>query len=173
MSLHPLAGKPAPASALVDVPRLVAAYYTAAPDMAMSGQRVAFGTSGHRGSSLTASFNEAHILAVTPAPAEGRVDAHHCGASLHADARGGANHERADGHGTRWTVHRGRQGYNPQRLLRRATVGDRAGLRALCESLAGPDYLQQIQSEAQAIIAGALAESHAVRVACNPSSLST
>lgn len=73
MSLHPLASKRVPASALVDVPRLVAAYYTVAPDMAMSGQRVAFGTSAHRGSSLTASFNETHILAVTQAVCEHRA----------------------------------------------------------------------------------------------------
>ena len=52
MSRRQLAGKPVPASAFVDVPRLVAAYYTVAPDIAMSGQRVAIGTSGHRGSSL-------------------------------------------------------------------------------------------------------------------------
>jgi phosphoglucomutase len=65
--LDPLAGKPAPASLLVNVPRLVTAYYTEHPDPAVTEQRVAFGTSGHRGSSLKAGFNEGHILAVTQA----------------------------------------------------------------------------------------------------------
>ena len=65
--VHPLAGKPAPESLLVNVPRLVAAYYAERPDPAVAAQRVAFGTSGHRGSSLRTSFNEAHILAITQA----------------------------------------------------------------------------------------------------------
>ena len=65
--LHPLAGQPAPASILVDVPKLVAAYYSLRPDPTQRDQRVAFGTSGHRGSSFHASFNEAHILATTQA----------------------------------------------------------------------------------------------------------
>ena len=64
---HPLAGKPAPASLLPNIPRLVTAYYTERPDTSVVDQRVAFGTSGHRGSSLTLSFNEWHILAVTQA----------------------------------------------------------------------------------------------------------
>jgi phosphoglucomutase len=67
MSLHPLAGQPAPAALLANVPRLVTAYYTERPDPAVREQRVAFGTSGHRGSALRASFNEAHILAITQA----------------------------------------------------------------------------------------------------------
>jgi phosphoglucomutase len=64
---HPLAGKPAPVSLLPNIPRLVTAYYTERPDASVVEQRVAFGTSGHRGSSLTLSFNEWHILAVTQA----------------------------------------------------------------------------------------------------------
>jgi phosphoglucomutase len=67
MEKSPLAGKPAPPGILVDVPRLVTAYYTDAPDPAVQAQRVAFGTSGHRGSSFTRSFNERHILAITQA----------------------------------------------------------------------------------------------------------
>ena len=67
MATHPLAGKPAPRSILIDVPRLVSTYYTLTPDPAVPSQRVAFGTSGHRGSSLAGAFNEAHILAVTQA----------------------------------------------------------------------------------------------------------
>ncbi len=67
MTLHPLAGKPAPRSLLVNVPRLISAYYTHQPDPENPAHQVAFGTSGHRGSSLKNSFNEQHILAVTQA----------------------------------------------------------------------------------------------------------
>ena len=67
MATSPLAGKPAPRSLLVNVPRLVAAYYSLSPDPADPLQRVSFGTSGHRGSSFDATFNEAHILATTQA----------------------------------------------------------------------------------------------------------
>jgi phosphoglucomutase len=68
-----LAGKPAPPSLLVDVPRLVTAYYTGVPDPAVPAQRVAFGTSGHRGSSFPCSFNEGHVLAITQAICEYRA----------------------------------------------------------------------------------------------------
>ncbi|HUM10272.1 MAG TPA: hypothetical protein VLT82_04895, partial [Myxococcaceae bacterium] len=64
---HPLAGKPAPASLLVDVPKLVTAYYAPGAGPDVGEQRVAFGTSGHRGTSLDVSFNETHILAITEA----------------------------------------------------------------------------------------------------------
>jgi phosphoglucomutase len=67
MSIHPLAGTPAQPSMLVNIPRLVTAYYTERPDPTVSEQRVAFGTSGHRGSAFTCAFNEAHILAMTQA----------------------------------------------------------------------------------------------------------
>jgi len=63
----PLAGKPAPVSLLVDVPALLAAYVDLRPDPAVAAQRVAFGTSGHRGSSLQRSFNEWHVLAISQA----------------------------------------------------------------------------------------------------------
>ena len=65
--LDPLAGQPVPADRLVNVPRLITAYYTGEPHASEPGQRVAFGTSGHRGSSLELSFNEAHVLAITQA----------------------------------------------------------------------------------------------------------
>lgn len=70
---NPLAGKPADPSQLVNVPRLVAAYYTERPDPSVREQKVSFGTSGHRGSSLKCSFNEWHILAVTQAICEYRA----------------------------------------------------------------------------------------------------
>ncbi|HVC44702.1 MAG TPA: phosphoglucomutase (alpha-D-glucose-1,6-bisphosphate-dependent) [Candidatus Binataceae bacterium] len=67
MNPSPLAGKPAPAAILVNVPRLITAYYALRPDPAIRAQRVAFGTSGHRGSALDTAFNEAHIVAITQA----------------------------------------------------------------------------------------------------------
>jgi phosphoglucomutase len=65
--INPLAGKPAPSSILVDVRKLVDAYYAETPDPRVPEQRVVFGTSGHRGSSFKRSFNERHILAITQA----------------------------------------------------------------------------------------------------------
>ena len=67
MSLSPLAGQPAGASPLVDVSALLSAYYDRRPDPSVPAQRVAFGTSGHRGSSFDATFNEWHILAISQA----------------------------------------------------------------------------------------------------------
>ena len=67
MRLSPLAGKPADPSRLVDPDALVKAYFEKAPDPSVPEQRVAFGTSGHRGSPLQTTFNEAHILAISQA----------------------------------------------------------------------------------------------------------
>ena len=67
MSVHPLAGKKAPLSLLSNIPRLVSAYYANHPDTGEASQRVSFGTSGHRGSSLLNTFNEDHILAISQA----------------------------------------------------------------------------------------------------------
>jgi phosphoglucomutase len=64
---HPRAGTPAEASDLVNIPRLITAYYTGRPDPTVPSQRVAFGTSGHRGCAFSYSFNESHILAITQA----------------------------------------------------------------------------------------------------------
>jgi phosphoglucomutase len=65
--INPLAGKPAAPSMLANIPRLVTAYFAGQPDPEVASQRVAFGTSGHRGSSLNDAFNEAHILAISQA----------------------------------------------------------------------------------------------------------
>src|SRR5450631_994319 len=73
MSVHPLAGKPAPAEILIDPEQLLAAYYSVRPDPENPEQQVAFGTSGHRGSPADGSFNEAHILATTQAICEYRA----------------------------------------------------------------------------------------------------
>jgi phosphoglucomutase len=67
MQVSPLAGKPATPELLVDVPKLITAYYAERPDPSVAAQRVAFGTSGHRGSALERAFNEWHILAITQA----------------------------------------------------------------------------------------------------------
>src|SRR5262245_556920 len=67
INVSPLAGKSAPPSMLVNVPRLVTTYYAEHPDPAVAAERIAFGTSGHRGSAFERSFNEAHILAITQA----------------------------------------------------------------------------------------------------------
>ena len=75
MNTHPLAGKPAPKSILVNVPELISAYFTLSPDPQQAAERISFGTSGHRGSSLKRSFNQAHILAVTQAVCEYRQEA--------------------------------------------------------------------------------------------------
>jgi phosphoglucomutase len=72
VSLHPLAGKPVPYELLANVPRLVSAYYTAEPDVSDPAQKVAFGTSGHRGSSFKGNFTEEHILAISQAICEYR-----------------------------------------------------------------------------------------------------
>jgi phosphoglucomutase len=66
-TISPLAGKPVPAALLVDVPKLVTDYYSLVPDPAVISQRVAFGTSGHRGSAFASAFNEAHILSIAQA----------------------------------------------------------------------------------------------------------
>ena len=71
--VHTRAGQPAEPEDLVDVPRLVTAYYTEHPDPGDPAQQVAFGTSGHRGSSLRGGFNEDHILAITQATCDYRT----------------------------------------------------------------------------------------------------
>ena len=67
MNISPLAGRPAPLATLVNVPRLITAYYTDVPDPSIPAQRIAFGTSGHRGSAFEHSFNEWHVLAISQA----------------------------------------------------------------------------------------------------------
>jgi len=67
MKISPMAGKPATPAMLVNVPRLITAYYSNVPDAAIPAQRVAFGTSGHRGSAFETSFNEWHVLAISQA----------------------------------------------------------------------------------------------------------
>jgi phosphoglucomutase len=70
--VNPLAGKPAPASLLTDIPRLMTAYFTLQPDASIAAQQVSFGTSGHRGTAFEYAFNEWHVLAITQAICEYR-----------------------------------------------------------------------------------------------------
>lgn len=79
MATHTFAGQPAPLSILVDVEKLLSAYWTEKPDTSVQEQRVSFGTSGHRGSSFRRSFNENHILAITQAVCEYRATQHTTG----------------------------------------------------------------------------------------------
>ena len=72
MAVHPLAGKPAPAEMLIDTGRLIENYFTQRPDPENKAQQVSFGTSGHRGTSMNATFTEAHIGAITQALVEYR-----------------------------------------------------------------------------------------------------
>ena len=72
--ISPLAGKPAPASVLIDVDKLVVAYFSECPDPTVPTQRVAFGTSGHHGSAFDLSFNEWRVLAITQASCDYRRD---------------------------------------------------------------------------------------------------
>lgn len=74
MSVHELAGRKAPLDILINVPRLVAAYYALKPDPSQPGCRVSFGTSGHRGTSMDGSFNQDHILAISQAIVEYRAE---------------------------------------------------------------------------------------------------
>ncbi|HEX6725817.1 MAG TPA: phosphoglucomutase (alpha-D-glucose-1,6-bisphosphate-dependent) [Nitrospira sp.] len=79
MAIHAFAGQPAPSSILVDVEKLLSAYWTETPDPSVREQRVSFGTSGHRGSSFKQSFNENHIVAIAQAVCEYRAAQHTTG----------------------------------------------------------------------------------------------
>ena len=95
--MHERAGTPATESDLIDVEALVRAYYERKPDVSIPEQRVAFGTSGHRGSAFNTAFNEDHILAITQAiveyrAAQGITGPLFIGADTHALSAPGADH---------------------------------------------------------------------------------
>jgi phosphoglucomutase len=128
MPVHELAGKPAPAQLLINVPRLVSEYYTRSPDAGCASERVAFGTSGHRGSAARGSFNEAHVAAITQAVCEHRaargidgplflgMDTHALSEPAHATAM-----EVLAAHGVAVFVHRG-LGYTPTPVVSHAIL---------------------------------------------------
>jgi phosphoglucomutase len=133
MSAHPLAGKVAPREILVNVPRLVSAYYTHKPDVAEPSHRVSFGTSGHRGTSLECSFNEDHILAITQAIVEHRAQRSitgpiFMGMDTHALSEPALDTalEVLAGHGVTVCVQQGR-GYTPTPVISHAILRHNRG----------------------------------------------
>ncbi|MCB0077804.1 MAG: phosphoglucomutase (alpha-D-glucose-1,6-bisphosphate-dependent) [Anaerolineales bacterium] len=136
MPLSPLAGTPAPPELLINTPRLMAAYYSQCPDPADVAQRVSFGTSGHRGSSLDNSFNEDHILATSQAIAEYRaaqgIDGPlHIGMDSHALSEAALRSavEVFAAHGFTLRVAEG-QGYTPTPVVSHAILSYNAGRRS-------------------------------------------
>jgi len=125
MSTHPLAGKSAPKSLLVNVPRLVTTYYMKHPGVKNFTERVSFGTSGHRGSSFKSSFNEDHVLAITQAICDYRranaikgplflgMDTHALSEPSHATVL-----EVLAANGIEFMIHKG-LGYTPTRYFTR------------------------------------------------------
>ena len=105
--IDPLAGKPVPPSKLTNVPRLMTAYYSNKPDPKIASQRVAFGTSGHRGGAFTNSFNETHIRAISQAVCLYRKKAGTDG-PLFLGRIGEQVHDRVEGHDGR-DARRGRR----------------------------------------------------------------
>ncbi len=128
MALHPRAGQPAIQADLENIPRLISAYYRRQPDINDPGQRVSFGTSGHRGCALDGSFNEAHIAAICQAIAEYRnqqgiegplflgIDSHALSEPAFITAV-----EVLSGNGVALVVEKGR-GYTPTPVISQAIV---------------------------------------------------
>ncbi|MCC6611346.1 MAG: alpha-D-glucose phosphate-specific phosphoglucomutase [Burkholderiales bacterium] len=128
MSVHPLAGQPAPPDSLVDVAALERAFYERRPDPSVPGERVAFGTSGHRGTALAGSFNEAHIHAIAQAICEYRASQSidgpcFMGKDTHALSRPAerAALEVLAAHGVRVRVQRG-DGFTPTPVVSHAIL---------------------------------------------------
>ncbi len=188
MSADPLAGQPVPPSRLPDVPRIVAAYYTRRPDPEDPSQRVSFGTSGHRGSSLDGAFNEGHVLAISQALCEHRAAAGVTGPmvvgfdthALSVPAFGTALEVFA-AHGVDVVIQEG-DGYTPTPALSHAVLAHNRGRpAALADGVvitpshnppadggfkynpttggpAGPEITGPIQARANEILAGGLAD---------------
>ncbi|MBL7201387.1 MAG: alpha-D-glucose phosphate-specific phosphoglucomutase [Anaerolineae bacterium] len=128
MDVHALAGQPVPYELLPDIPRLVSAYFTHKPDASQPGQQVAFGTSGHRGSSLDNSFNEAHVWAICQALCElrrarGVTGPLYVGMDTHAlsEAAFASTVEVLAGNGVNIVIQAGR-GYTPTPVISHAIL---------------------------------------------------
>lgn len=142
MSTHPRAGQPAQAGDLVNIPQLMAAFYQLIPDTRVASQRVAFGTSGHRGSAFDTSFNQAHIHAICQAVAEYRreqgVDGPlFLGMDTHAlsEAAFGAALEVLVANGVEVRVQQG-GGYTPTPVISHAILGhNRVGTDGVADGL--------------------------------------
>ena len=142
MPIDPLAGQPVPADRLPNIPRLVSAYYTRRPDPEDPAERVAFGTSGHRGSSLEGRFNEAHILAISQALVEHRQSAGidgplFMGIDTHAlsEAAFGTAMEVFAAHGVEVVIQSG-GGYTPTPAISHAILGHNRGRASGASGLA-------------------------------------
>ena len=141
MALHPLAGQPAPPEFLVDVEKLVEAYFANAPDMSDPQQRVSFGTSGHRGTSLAATFTEAHILAIAQAICDYRRERGYAGTlfmgkdthALSAPAERTAIEVFA-ANGVNVAVEQS-GGYTPTPVISHAILGANRGGGAVCDGV--------------------------------------
>jgi phosphoglucomutase len=188
MSVHPLAGKTAPYETLINVPRLISAYYTRQPDPDNPAHRVAFGTSGHRGSSLENSFNEAHILAISQAiaefrKAEGTTGPLYLGMDTHALSEPALYTaiEVFTANGVETVIHEG-FGYTPTPVISHAILGyNRGRTSGLADGVvitpshnppqdggfkynppsagpAGPETTKVIQNRANEILANGLKE---------------
>lgn len=142
MSIHPLAGQPAPPESLIDVTALERAFYARRPDPAAPAERVAFGTSGHRGTALAGSFNEAHIHAIVHAVCEYRaaqgIDGPlFLGKDTHALSRPAerAALEVLAAHGVHVRIQRG-DGYTPTPVISHAILAaNRGRTRGLADGL--------------------------------------
>jgi len=185
MALDPRAGQPAAAQDLVDIAKLVTAYYAIHPDPGDAAQRVSFGTSGHRGSAFTATFNEDHILATTQAICEYRAG-HGIGGPLYLGADTHALSEPAQvsalevlaANGVRVLVD-ARGGYTPTPAVSRAILAHNVGAGPRADGIvvtpshnppsdggfkynppdggpAGTDITQQIQVRANDLLASRL-----------------
>ena len=185
MALDPRAGQPAAAQDLVDIAKLVTAYYAIHPDPGDAAQRVSFGTSGHRGSAFTATFNEDHILATTQAICECRAG-HGIGGPLYLGADTHALSEPAQvsalevlaANGVRVLVDT-RGGYTPTPAVSRAILAHNLGAGPRADGIvvtpshnppsdggfkynppdggpAGTDITQQIQDRANELLADEL-----------------
>jgi phosphoglucomutase len=146
--INPLAGKPAPSSSLIDVAKLVVAYFEVRPDPAIPAQRVVFGTSGHRGSAFNASFNEWHVLAITQAICDYRR-AHDVSGPLFLGIDTHALSEPACASGIRVSAADGWFAARPS--------GTEDIYKIYAESFRGLPQLEQILKEAQATVDAVIA----------------
>jgi phosphoglucomutase len=142
MALHDLAGKPAPLDLLVNIPRLVSAYYTHRPDASDLTQQVSFGTSGHRGTSIGNTFNEGHIAAICQAICEYRIEHKidgplFCGKDTHALSEPSFQTavEVFAANGVNVVIQEG-LGYTPTPVISHAILGhNRAGKNGLADGV--------------------------------------
>jgi len=176
--IHPLAGQPAPHRILVNIPRLMSSYYALRPDPQNPAQQVAFGTSGHRGTSLAGTFNEAHILAMAQAVAEYRAEQGisgplFMGMDTHAlsEAAWVTAVEVLAANGVDVRVEKGR-GYTPTPLISHAILEHNRGRSPSGQSPGGPVHQSGRSSSGQSpggpVHQGGLADGIVITPSHNP-----